>query len=287
VDQLLNALTNFGLALSAVGQADQAQAVVDEALAVSRNEGRRFWEAVALARQGLIASSRDELDSAMTLYNTALSILGDGNARAVAGILWDAADVARAQRDHPLAARLLHASLSRRWAWMERRGMAECLAAIAELAVETGRFEDALRLFGPADALRRSIGILDTWQFQARRDEAQATARRELGERAAATARAASQAISLADAVNLAMSVTEQIGAQAALEPDVPPPFGLTPRELEVLRLVATGLSDRDIGDTLYISPRTVSRHLHSIYGKLGVASRTAASAVAHRLDLA
>ena len=287
VDQLLNALTNFALALSVVGQTDRAEAAVVEALALSRSGKRQFWEAVALARQGLIARTRGDLDAANTLYETALSMLGDGNARAVAGVLWDASDLARAQGNHPLAARLLQASLSRRWAWMERRGIAECLAAIAELAVETGRHEDALRLFGPADSLRRSIDILDSWQFQARRDDAQATARRALGERAAAMAFAAGLVMSLADAVELAMSVTEDIGAVIAEEPDMRPPYGLTQREVEVLRLLATGQSDRDIGASLYISPRTVSRHLQSIYGKLGVNSRTAASAVAHRLELA
>jgi non-specific serine/threonine protein kinase len=286
VDQLLNALTNFALALSVVGELDRAEAAAAEALALSRSEKRQFWEAVTLARQGLIARTRGDLDTASTLYETTLTMLGDGNARAVAGVLWDAADVARAQGNYSLAASLLQSSLSRRWAWMERRGIGECLAAIAELAAETGRHEDALRLFGPADSLRRSIDILDSWQFQARRDDAQATARRALGERAGAMAVAAGQAMSLTDAVELAMSVTEAIGAETVEVPDMRLPHGLTQRESEVLRLLASGQSDRDIGASLYISPRTVSRHLQSIYGKLGVNSRTAASAVAHRLEL-
>jgi len=287
VDQLLNALTNYALALSVVGETDSAEAIVDEALALSRSEQRQFWEAVAIARKGLVASSRGDLDAAGNLYETALSMLGDGNARAVAGLLWDAADVARAKGNLPQAARLLQASLSRRWAWLERRGIGECLAAIAELAVLAGRHEEALRLFGPADSLRRSIDILDTWQFQARRNDAQATARRALGERAGALAFAAGQVMSLADAVELAIAVTEAIGAEPVDEPESRPPHGLTQRELEVLRLLATGQSDRDIAASLYISPRTVSRHLQSIYGKLGVSSRTAAAAMAHRLNLA
>ncbi len=90
----------------------------------------------------------------------------------------------------------------------------------------------------------------------------------------------------LADAVELAMSVAEAIGANPADARNAVPTHGLTERELEVLRLAATGQSDRDIGALLYISPRTVSRHLQSIYGKLGVNSRTAAAAFAHRLGL-
>jgi DNA-binding NarL/FixJ family response regulator len=56
---------------------------------------------------------------------------------------------------------------------------------------------------------------------------------------------------------------------------------GLTPRELEVLRLVAAGNSNREIASELVISEHTVARHLQNIYAKLGVASRTAASAFA------
>jgi DNA-binding NarL/FixJ family response regulator len=52
----------------------------------------------------------------------------------------------------------------------------------------------------------------------------------------------------------------------------------LTGRELEVLRLVAQGLTDAEVGRQLVISPRTVNGHLTSIYSKLGVSSRTAAT---------
>jgi DNA-binding CsgD family transcriptional regulator len=53
----------------------------------------------------------------------------------------------------------------------------------------------------------------------------------------------------------------------------------LTPRELEVLRLVADGLSNVEIGQTLWITRRTVAKHLEQAYRKLGVHSRTAAVA--------
>jgi ATP/maltotriose-dependent transcriptional regulator MalT len=56
---------------------------------------------------------------------------------------------------------------------------------------------------------------------------------------------------------------------------------GLTARELEVLRLVAAGNSNREIAATLVISEHTVARHLQSIFRKLGVSSRTAAGAFA------
>jgi DNA-binding NarL/FixJ family response regulator len=65
-------------------------------------------------------------------------------------------------------------------------------------------------------------------------------------------------------------------------------PFGLTERELEVLRLVAAGRSNRDIAAELFISPKTASVHVSNILGKLGVSSRGEAAAMAfqqHLLD--
>jgi DNA-binding NarL/FixJ family response regulator len=56
---------------------------------------------------------------------------------------------------------------------------------------------------------------------------------------------------------------------------------GLTARELEVLRLVAAGRSNHEIATALVISDHTVARHLQNIFAKLGVSSRTAASAFA------
>jgi DNA-binding NarL/FixJ family response regulator len=62
--------------------------------------------------------------------------------------------------------------------------------------------------------------------------------------------------------------------------------FGLTGRELEVLRLVAAGRSNRDIANELFISPKTASVHVSNILGKLGAASRGEAAAKAHTLGL-
>jgi DNA-binding CsgD family transcriptional regulator len=61
---------------------------------------------------------------------------------------------------------------------------------------------------------------------------------------------------------------------------------GLTLRELEVLRLVAAGKSNRDIAAALVISDHTARRHLQNIFAKLGVSSRAAATAFAFQHDL-
>src|SRR5262249_57235052 len=60
----------------------------------------------------------------------------------------------------------------------------------------------------------------------------------------------------------------------------------LTAREVEVLQLVATGRSNKEIAATLVISEHTVARHVQNIFTKLGVASRTAAGAFAHEHGL-
>jgi DNA-binding CsgD family transcriptional regulator len=62
--------------------------------------------------------------------------------------------------------------------------------------------------------------------------------------------------------------------------------LGLTPREVEVLALVAAGRSNRQIAQALFISPKTVGVHVSNILAKLGVASRVEAAAIAHRLGL-
>jgi DNA-binding CsgD family transcriptional regulator len=63
-------------------------------------------------------------------------------------------------------------------------------------------------------------------------------------------------------------------------------PFGLTRREREVLVHVAAGRTNRQIAEALFIGERTAGIHVSNILGKLGVARRTEAAAVAHRLGL-
>jgi DNA-binding CsgD family transcriptional regulator len=60
-----------------------------------------------------------------------------------------------------------------------------------------------------------------------------------------------------------------------------PAPFGLTPRELAILRLLPSGHSNIQVAEALFISPRTVQTHLSNLYGKLGVSGRAEASAIA------
>lgn len=62
--------------------------------------------------------------------------------------------------------------------------------------------------------------------------------------------------------------------------------FGLTPREMEVLRLLVAGRTNRQIAGELFIGVKTAGTHVSSILGKLDVASRTEAASFAHRMGL-
>jgi len=65
-----------------------------------------------------------------------------------------------------------------------------------------------------------------------------------------------------------------------------PTPYGLTEREVLVLRLIVAGRSNRQIGAELFISPKTASVHVTNILRKLGVSTRAQAAALAERAGL-
>jgi DNA-binding NarL/FixJ family response regulator len=99
--------------------------------------------------------------------------------------------------------------------------------------------------------------------------------------------------MSFDEAVSYALSGEERAGTPssttASRQPPPSPeyPAGLTAREVEVLRLVAGGLTSAQIAKELFLSPRTVHTHLNSVYHKIGVNSRSAATRYALEQGLA
>jgi DNA-binding NarL/FixJ family response regulator len=95
--------------------------------------------------------------------------------------------------------------------------------------------------------------------------------------------------------LSAARSTFERLGAatelarlrEAASDTSRSDDHGLTRRELEVLGWLATGRTNRAIAETLSISEKTVARHVANIYAKLGLSSRSAATAYAYEHDLA
>ncbi len=84
-----------------------------------------------------------------------------------------------------------------------------------------------------------------------------------------------------------AQAVLDELGSGAGATIPRPLPGGLSPREAEVLVLVARGLTNRAIGEELFISEKTVTSHLTHMFTKLGVTSRAAATAFAYEHGLA
>jgi ATP/maltotriose-dependent transcriptional regulator MalT len=81
-------------------------------------------------------------------------------------------------------------------------------------------------------------------------------------------------------------ALSQRAGFAVAPPPEESPVAGLTPREIEVLQLVAAGRSNGEIGQALFISTKTASVHVSNILAKLGVSGRGEAAAVAHRIGL-
>ena len=153
------------------------------------------------------------------------------------------------------------------------------LEGLAVIAAALRRFELAARLCGAATAWRTTydetywFGNLDAF------DKATGKIRRQLGDEAWQRAYAEGRTATYGDAARLAEEALHDLAAELQLAPS-----GLTSREVDVLRLVAEGLSNAEIADQLVLSPRTVHAHLRSIFDKLKVTSRTAAARAAASL---
>ena len=147
-------------------------------------------------------------------------------------------------------------------------------------------------LLASGDPARASEVLRQAWQMwralDAPYETAQvrlrmARARRELGDHDAADMEldAAAQVFKRLKAAPALVRVSE-----LSRRPEQATPGGLTPREVEVLQLVATGATNREVADALVISEKTVARHLSNLFVKLGVGSRAAATAWAYENEL-
>jgi predicted ATPase/DNA-binding CsgD family transcriptional regulator len=154
------------------------------------------------------------------------------------------------------------------------------LDGVAGVAAALRSATTAAMLLGAGDSWRELHGLHRIPTNQPVHDRDVARARRQLGPDAFAAAYRAGRGLMPEDM----LTALRRAGADLVSGLDERP-AGLTYRELEVLDLVADGLSNGEIALRLVVSPRTVHAHLRSIFGKLGVTTRTAAAHQAGRLS--
>ena len=156
-----------------------------------------------------------------------------------------------------------------------------CLIGLGQLAAAGGRLPRAARLWGAADAMTEAYGTHLTRAARAIVDYERvlADAQQRLDASTWAEAWAEGRRMSSDQATAYALDDEPTADEQSA-----PHPRGLTDREVDVLGLVAGGMTSAEVGRQLFLSPRTVDWHLSSIYSKLGVRSRTEATrfAISH-----
>jgi predicted ATPase/DNA-binding NarL/FixJ family response regulator len=173
----------------------------------------------------------------------------------------------------------------------EQRGIVASLGGVARLAAAVGRPDVTARLIGAAEALRERAGVSLSLEVVRAAEGAAAAARSARGEAAYGAAAAEGAATPLEQVTAEALEWVDSLPpagpddrAPAARDAAaLASPGGLSPRETEVLRLVAHGKSNREIADALVISLNTVARHVSNIFDKVGAANRTEAAAYAHR----
>ena len=161
------------------------------------------------------------------------------------------------------------------------------------MAVAQGQPERAAHLLGAAALLREALGASPPPYNLANYERAVDTTRAQLGEERFAAAWAEGQEMTLKQV--LAEQARATTPGQTPTVPTIQQPtdtvalpltYPVISREVEILRLVASGLSNAQVAEKLIISPRTVHAHVRSIYSKLGITSRSSATryAIDHKL---
>jgi predicted ATPase/DNA-binding CsgD family transcriptional regulator len=274
-------------------QFDTATAHLEESLAWAGHIRDRTLVEVrgglALSFLGACAYAMDDLPLAASRFEEALR--GQRGAVDRWGIGFSLIGSAYANRDHgdgEQALALFAESLSLFASLGDRRMAALALEGVAGLAGRWLQPERAARLFGVAAAVQEASGLPVEPAFRDAHLRDVAAVRAALGEDAFSAAWEAGAVLPLEQAIAEASTVAElnpRARAHAG-SPAKATPFGLTSRELDVLRLLADGRTDKEIGAALFISYRTAMNHVARILAKLDVPSRAVAAREAARHGL-
>jgi predicted ATPase/DNA-binding CsgD family transcriptional regulator len=272
-DDPLGGLALIGdVGMVAYHQADYATArdCFERCLSACRAAGVTDHAADSLNRLGDLARIDGDLARAEALYSESLTLW-----RSVRGTPGEASalhklgQTARRRGETARALKLVSESLELQREIGNKQGLVECLVALAGLAFEWTTSERAVELLGAAcaalDALDAPLAPADAFDFA--RDQARGQASLSASPWQAADRRGRS--LSLADALALAQAPN---AVDAAPPPDAP--GVLSPREHEVVALIARGLSNREIAAALTISEKTAANHVEHIMTKLDLRSR-------------
>ena len=275
------------------------QAFAEEALNIFNEVGFQEGIADTLLLLSKIYSEREEYASAYSKAEQALTLFREIDDRwAIAYSLIILADVVFKQGDAITARKLTEESLTISIGLGYMRIIAVSLEHLAEILAALGEPAKAARLWGTVEALRDGAIASGSFLLPNMRSNqresyhrSMAAVRSILGETSFATAWAEGRAMSPAQALAAQGSVFPYTSTPSRPSPTLPAksrssyPDELTEREVEVLRLVASGLTNERVAEQLVISSRTVNSHLTSIYAKIGVSTRSAATISALRRE--
>jgi predicted ATPase/DNA-binding CsgD family transcriptional regulator len=284
-----NSLTNLGDVALAQGDLATARALHEESLRVRQRLEDDNAIGYSLFNLGAVAFYEGNPEQADQCLVNALRLLdqtGDPGGKGYALHFLGRNAIERG--DPSTAAAHLRDALQVRASIGTASGIIECLEEIAALAAAAGAPGDAAELAAVAIRERERHRVpmppVDRSRFEAMLAAVQST----LGERSFGDHISAGRLIGLGQASSRAAGLAARIAQQP--EPLARPAAGrstlLSPREVEVLRLAAQGLTDQEIADVLFMSRRTATTHQSNIRQKLGVQNRAEAVALASREGL-
>jgi non-specific serine/threonine protein kinase len=270
------------------GDVTKLESLAAEAAPLSPDLDVTLWKMVPNSILALAALARGDGLRAYELFEATLEFHSQHNYLwPHAWVLGMAAEAVLIEGDRQCAFRYHQQSLAEFHEHGDVYATLDGLTAVAAHAIVFGQAEAAARLLGAVSAVRPSVGHRITWNSVSEIETIE-SARAALGAARFEAVSAEGRVIQLHDAVVLALSIQPETVVTAAPSAPAPAedPYGISPRELEVLRLLTEGKSNEEIGAALFISPRTASTHVANILGKLGVGSRAAAVAVAYKHQL-
>lgn len=261
--------------LQASGRVGEALALLDSSVIAARDVGNPFWLAYALWVAGTTLSKSDP-QRALAAWDECLEVIAEHGVDFFGGfVARDAARLHTATGDTGTALDQYADAIE---SFHKAGNVAQLiitLASVPELLDLLGRQEAAATLHAALTRIPASVEHVPALADLGQRLAVQ------LGDAIAVPA-AAGRAMNLDDAAALTRSEIE--GARSSGAASIERPGGLSRREVEVLRLVADGLTTRAIAERLFISAKTADRHIQNIYTKIGTSSRATATrwAVGH-----